>query len=147
MSDQTTEQRRPSEPNGTAFDCGGLRFEASFRAPSGATLRVSGDVGGQPTELLRFDDFIDQPHYHLPGAGPSIAFDRETLGEPLDWIVRQLRDHLGALLTDAGFAEILPAVDQQAITDNAERIRQAMENCVPEGYVRVPGIGLQLAAV
>ncbi len=146
MSDQTTEQRRPSEPSGTAFDCGGLRFEASFRGPSGATLRVTGDVSGERTELLRFDDFIDGPHYHLPGAGPSIAFDRETLGEPLDWIVGQLRDHLDSLLTEAGFAEILPAVDQQAVTDNAEQIRKAMEDCVPEGYVRVPGVGLQSAA-
>ena len=147
MSDQTTEEQRPSEPSGTAFDCGGLRFEASFRAPSGATLRVSRDVGGQPTELLRFDDFIDGPHYHLPGASPSIAFDRDRLGEPLDWIVGQLRDHLGSLLTQAGFAELLAEVDEQAVTANAERIRKAMEDCVPEGYVRVPGVGLQHAAV
>jgi hypothetical protein len=28
-------------------DCGGLRFEATFRAPAGATLRVLGDVEGQ----------------------------------------------------------------------------------------------------
>jgi hypothetical protein len=139
MSDQTTDQR----PGATAFDCGGLRFEATFRAPQGATLRVFADVDDQRTELLRFDDFIEAPHYHLPGSGPAIAFDRDEKGEPLSWIVTELRDGLGSLLTTAGYAGILPAVDVPAITANAGRVRQAMEDCVPDGYTRVPGVGLQ----
>jgi hypothetical protein len=139
MSDQTTE----SGPGATAFDCGGLRFEATFRAPQGATLRVSAQVGDQQTELLRFDDFVDGPHYHLPGAGPAIPFDRGEKGEPLSWIVAELRDDLRSLLTSAGYAAILPSVNVPAITANAGRIRQAMEECVPAGYARVPGVGLQ----
>jgi hypothetical protein len=143
MSDQTGEPRRTSEPSATAFDCGGLRFEATFRAPQGATLRVFRDIAGQQTELLRFDDFVDGPHYHLPGAGPAIEFDRAQKGEPLTWIVAELRDDLGPLLTTAGYAEILPSLDVPAITANAGRIQQAMEDCVPEGFERVPGVGLQ----
>jgi hypothetical protein len=151
MSEQTTEQHppsdhEPSEPRARTVDCGGLRFQATFRGPQGATLRVLGDVAGQRTELLRFDDFIDGPHYHVPAAGPAIAFDREKFGEPLNWIVGELRDHLEELLTRAGYTEILPAIDIQAVTDNAEKVRQAMEECVPDGYVRVAGVGLQRAA-
>ena len=126
-------------------ECGGLRFEASFRAPAGATLRVSGDVGGRATELLRFDDFIEGPHYHVPAAGDAIAFDQAALGEPLTWYIAQLRDHLAELLAEAGFAQVLPDVDVEAVTDHAEDIRKAMEACVPHGYVRVPGIGLRRA--
>ena len=143
MSEPTTEPRPTSESGDTSFDCGGLRFEATFRAPQGATLRVFADVAGQRTELLRFDDFVDGPHYHVPGAGPAIAFDRDEKGEPLTWIVAELRDDLGPLLTTAGYAEILPSLDVPAVTANADRIRQAMEVCVPEGYARVPGVGLQ----
>src|SRR5438874_1052530 len=84
------------------------RVEATFRAPAGATLRVSGDVDGHVTELLRFDDFIDGPHYHIPPAGDPIPFDQAALGEPLTWFIAQLRDHLAELLTQAGFARILP---------------------------------------
>jgi hypothetical protein len=124
-------------------DCGGLRFEATFRAPAGATLRVLGDVEGQPTELLRFDDFVEAPHYHVPASGPSIEFDQAKLGEPLAWFVLQLSDRLTDLLTEAGFATVLANVDPVAVADHAEDIRKAMETCVPDGYVRVPGVGLR----
>ena len=124
-------------------ECGGLRFEATFRAPAGATLRVSGDVDGHITELLRFDDFIEGPHYHIPADRDPIPFDQAALGEPLTWFVSQLRDHLGELLAEAGYARVLSDVDLDAVTDHGEDIRKAMEACVPDGYIRVPGIGLR----
>jgi hypothetical protein len=126
-------------------DCGGLRFEATFRAPAGATLRVIGDVEGEETELLRFDDFIEAPHYHVPASGPAVEFDQAKLGEPLAWYVLQLSDHLTDLLTEAGFTPILANVDPVAVADHAGDIRKAMEACVPDGYVRVPGVGLRRA--
>ena len=121
-------------------ECGRLRFEATFRAPAGATLRVFGDIDGHVTEVLRFDDFIDGPHYHIPAAGDPRPFDQAALGEPLTWIVSQLRDHLPELLAEAGFVS---DVDFDAVADHAEDVRKAMEACVPDGYVRVPGVGLQ----
>lgn len=124
-------------------ECGGLRFEATFRAPAGATLRVFGDVDGHVTELLRFDDFIEAPHYHVPAAGDPRPFDSAALGEPLTWYISQLRDHLGELLAEAGFGPVLSAVDLDAVTDHAEDVRKAMEACVPAGYLRVPGVGLR----
>ena len=123
-------------------ECGGLSFKASFRAPAGATLRVTSEVDGRVTELLRFDDFIDGPHYHVPAAGDPILFDRAALGEPLNWFVSEIRDHLAELLTQAGFARILSNVDLDAISRHSEDIRKAMEACVPDGYLRVPGVGL-----
>jgi hypothetical protein len=143
ISDQTTGAQLAPEPGGTVVESGGLQFAVSFRGPAGATLRVFGDVAGDKTELLRFDDFVDGPHYHLPAAGPAIGFDRKELGEPLAWLVGQLRDHLGPLLTTAGFASIVPELDLQAVTRDADKIKAAMEDCVPAGYLRVPGVGLQ----
>jgi hypothetical protein len=115
----------------------------SFRAPVGATLQVSGPVPGSGQALLRFDDFVDSPHYHAPADGDPINLDRAIVGEPLDWFVGQMRDHLEEVLTAAGFAAILPEVDVGAVSDSAEQIRAAMIGCVPDGYVRVPGVGLQ----
>jgi hypothetical protein len=141
MADQQVP--RSEATDGQVVDCGGLRFEASFRAPAGATLRVFGPIDGDMAELLRFDDFIEGPHYHVPAAGDPMPFDQAQLGEPLTWFVSQLRDHLAELLDEAGFARVLPEVDLDAITEHAEDIRKAMEACVPDGYVRVPGVGLR----
>src|SRR5579884_2899614 len=131
-----TDQQMPPDLEVTGLqvvECGGLRFEASFRAPAGATLRVLGDVGGRDTELFRFDDFIDAPHYHVPAAGDPILFDRAALREPLTWFISQLRDHLAELLAEAGFAQVLSDVDVDAVSDCAEDITRAMEACVPPG--------------
>jgi hypothetical protein len=143
MADITSEQSAASSSTKTAWDAGGVRFEVSFREPVGATLRVSGPVPGPGKALLRFDDFVDSPHYHAPADADSIKLDRAVVGEPLDWFVRQMRDHVEELLTAAGFAEILPDIDVGAVSGSAERIRAAMIDCVPGGYVRVPGVGLQ----
>jgi hypothetical protein len=127
----------------TELDLGGLHFDASFRGSAGATLRVSGPVDGVPTELLRFDDFIDGPHYHFPSDADPVVFDPAALGEPLDWLVVQISDHLDQILTDAGFGAVLPGLDLSVVTANAERIRTLMTDCLPEGYERVSGVGLR----
>ena len=142
MADQQiSSSPKASEPR--VVDCGGLQFEASFRAPAGATLRVFGEVDGDLTELLRFDDFIEGPHYHVPATGDPRPFDQALLGEPLAWYVSQIRDHLAELLDEAGFTQVLAKVDLDTVTRHAENIRVAMEACLPDGYVRVPGVGLQ----
>ncbi len=141
-----TDQQMPAKLEATkrqVVECGGLRFEATFREPAGATLRVSGDVDGHVTDLLRFDDFVEGPHYHIPSSGDPIPFDQVALGEPLTWFVSQLRDRLAEVLAEAGFARILSNVDVDAVTDHAQDIRKAMEACVPGGYTRVPGVGLR----
>jgi hypothetical protein len=104
---------------------------------------VFGHVDGHVTELLRFDDFIDGPHYHIPAASDPIVFDQAVLGEPLTWLVSQLRDHLAELFTGAGLARALSDVNLDVVTDHVDDIRKAMEVCVPNGYVRVPGVGLR----
>ena len=125
------------------MDIGGLRFSASFRAPAGATLRVSAQVAGEWQELLRFDDFVEQPHYHVPAGAGATMVDREAAGAPLDFFLAQLRDHLHEMLVQGGFSVILGAVDEDVVSSNIDRVRQAMLDVVPDGYARVAGVGLQ----
>ena len=131
----------------TELEIGGLNFGVSFREPAGATLRVNGEVDGQMTELLRFDDFVEGPHYHVPASGAQIEFDRDANGEPLAWYVAQVRDNLGPLLTEAGYGDLVPRVDLEEISAHAGEIEKAMKDCVPEGYIRMPGVGLQREVV
>ena len=129
--------------NQQRLEFGGLRFDVAFRAVAGATLRVDGKVDSEWKELLRFDDFIDVPHYHAPADAHQINFDRETLGEPLVWYIAQIRDHLPEWLTKSGFADVVPSVDMDEVVRNIDKVDQAMRTCVPEGFVRVPGVGIQ----
>jgi hypothetical protein len=144
MTDPKAEHQNSLDDKPIELEIGGLNFEASFRAPAGATLRVFGPTTGGQEELLRLDDFVDAPHYHLAD-GPPIAFDRAALGDPLDWFVSQLTYHLGEVVTSAGYAHVLDDVDLTAVANNADRIRKMVMDCVPAGYVRTPNVGLQKA--
>ncbi len=135
-SDIPTEQESP-----TLLELGGLRFEVSLRS-AGATLRVLGPFEEQWVEMLRFDDFVVDPHFHAPSSGPSIRFD-DSLGEPLSWFVAQVRDHMGEWLERSGFGSVLDAVDLDQVSRNSQLVADAMTARVPEGYVRVRGVGLR----
>ncbi|HVB04835.1 MAG TPA: hypothetical protein VNF07_01095 [Acidimicrobiales bacterium] len=139
MAEVATEQAR-SESDGRVFEFGGLRFDVSFRG-RGPTLRVLGPDGPLWAEMLRFDDFAEEPHFHAPPAD-RFAFDR-SLGDPLAWFIAQVRDHLAEWLERAGFAAVLARVDVAEVTRHAEELERAMAVFVPDGYTRVPGRGLQ----
>ncbi len=128
--------------NQQVLEFGGLRFDVSFTGDFGATLRVYGRAPEEWKEMLRFDDFVDGPHYHAPAEGPQINFD-PSLGVPLEWYLAQIRDELPAWLRRSGFAEVVPTVDMRAVKDNMGRLEEAMYSCVPPGFRRVPGVGLQ----
>lgn len=127
--------------SGAEWEVGGMRLSVSFRAPDGATLRIFGPVGDTWKEILRFDDFVDAPHYHVPAHATPVPFDRAN-GEPLAWFVTQVQDHLAELIAEAGYGELLERVDAEAVAAEAPKVEAAMEACVPAGYARVPGVGL-----
>jgi hypothetical protein len=104
-------------------------------------LRVLGKDGAMWAEILRFDDFVEGPHYHAP-AENRMDFDR-ALGDPMEWYVAQVRDHLAEWFELAGFGRVLGDVDLAEVTRRVGEIEQAMVECVPEGCARVPGYGLK----
>jgi hypothetical protein len=61
----------------------------------------------------------------------------------MEWYIAQIRDHLPQWLTDSGYGDMVPSVDTDVVAANAPRIRDAMVACVPAGFTRVPGVGLQ----
>ena len=135
--DEPMETRRRDEP----YEFGGLRFVVSSN-DYGANLAVFGDLGKGWVELIRFQDYVDDPHYHVP-VGGWYAFDRAAHGEPLEWWLTQLRDHLADWLTESGFADQLANIDVDAVGANLGRVEQAMIDCVPDAYARVPGHGIR----
>ena len=126
----------------TDIEFGGLKFKLYYQ-DRGATIRTYGRVHGEWIEMIRWDDFTDSPHYHVPEEGPQIPFDRASLGEPLAWYVAQIRDHLPEWVEKAGFADVVPSIDMSVVSQNAQKLSDVLIANMPEEFHRVPGVGLQ----
>jgi hypothetical protein len=88
---------------------------------------VVSTVAGEETELLRFDCFEIDPHYHY---GPDkknerIMLDPTTTGNPIGWTVKQLRTKLPAMLQRAGFEDIARRLDMGLVTRKVDQVEAA----------------------
>jgi cystathionine beta-lyase len=86
-------------------ELGPLRLAVEHRATTsagGPTLRILGPAGA---ELLRFDCFRHDPHYHV-ASGEGIAFG--IVGDPVTFAIDALRTDLAGHLARAGHTEPLP---------------------------------------
>jgi len=90
----------------------------------GVCIQVVGQVGGQETELLRFDCFDDHAHYHY---GPEnqnerIMLDPIVTGNPIGWTLKQLRIHLPAMLTRAGYEDLANQFDPELVSQKLPEV-------------------------
>lgn len=83
----------------------------------GVCIQVVGQVGGQETELLRFDCFDNVPHYHYGPARHNIRvmLDPTVTGNPIRWTIKQLATRLPSMLSRAGYEELAAQVDMAAV--------------------------------
>src|SRR6476469_1845575 len=100
----------------TTIEAGAVSFALQYRdnlSDQGVCIHVMGDVDGQPTELLRFDCFDQEPHYHYAPMGKNERrfLDKTTAGNPIGWTLRQLRTNLPAMLEHGGFGEVSSKLD------------------------------------
>lgn len=66
-------------------------------------------------EYLRFDCFLDEPHYHyiVPGDGNMlIHFDESANGPMLEWALDAVRNRLRPMLAQVGAAQLAEGIDQ-----------------------------------
>jgi len=66
-------------------------------------------------EYLRFDCFLDEPHYHyiVPGDGNMLVhFDASANGPMLEWALDAVRNRLQPMLAQVGAAELAEGVDE-----------------------------------
>ncbi len=77
-------------------------------------------------EYLRFDVFVDEPHYHyvdkVAGTNTVFEFDRAAHGDMAPWVLGQLRHRLSAMLRRAGADDLAGAIDDDLAADIAERV-------------------------
>jgi hypothetical protein len=114
----------------TKFEAGAVCFALQYRAlmpDQGLCIQVAGEVDGHPSELLRFDCFDQNPHYHYDPEGRNERhnIDKTTAGNPVGWTLKQLRTRLPAMLTKAGYESIANKLDCDLVLKRLEQVEEA----------------------
>ena len=77
------------------------------------------------TEYLRFDCFLDEPHYHyiVPGDGNMlIHFDESANGPMLDWVLDTVQNRLRPMLALVGAAELAAGIDDAELARTIDEV-------------------------
>jgi hypothetical protein len=116
---------------GETITAGGLEFFFENRVSGqdgGPSLQVRGVVDGQPVQMLRFDMFYGDPHYHYAPTGYNLQYKLDPMlleqDDGIGWALSLVRAKLPRLLTKAGFEAILPSLDQPAIASALSEVER-----------------------
>lgn len=102
------------------YSAGPIEITLGYRAlmaDQGVCAQVYATVEGKETEILRFDCFDQDPHYHY---GPEhrnvrLHLDKVTCGTPFAWTMHNLRHNLPAMIKRAGYASVAAAVEAHPV--------------------------------
>jgi hypothetical protein len=102
------------------FQAGGVELRVDNRtlgADGGPAVRVYGDVDGESVQLLRFDCFQKNPHYHYAPSGRNEQhhLDGDTVPDSIGWTIEQLGHNLAEMIHTAGYDGVAAKVDQAAV--------------------------------
>ena len=110
------------------IEVGNIKFGLEFRElpqvnDRGLAIHVLSDVAGQEIELLAFDCFENNPHYHY---GPrnkdeTIAWDTTLVTDPLRWVLDRFKEgKLPAMIQRAGYPGVVAGMDTNLIAAKLE---------------------------
>ena len=95
----------------------------------GVSLHVYSEQDGEERELLRFDCFQEDPHYHYVSwrdkTNEMVHLDPVADGDPLAWALERIRTRLPQMLARAGAADVAARVDLAAVEEALPRVTQA----------------------
>jgi len=129
------------------FEAGNIRFGLEMRrlknGDGGLAIHVLGDVGGskgksyvEETELLAFDHFWNNAHYHYGPRNKNhrINWDLTVIDDPLEWTFEQLENRkLGAMIERAGYPGVAADLDLDVIAGVLPRLKKRAFEMYEEG--------------
>lgn len=120
-----------AESGSRDLEVGGVRINVEYRrfgGDRGPAVRVYGDVDGRPVQLLRFDCFENDPHYHYDpdGHDDHRKLNAQEVPDPIAWTLAQLSGNLVSMIRTAGYEAVADCVNQDAVADAIPRIETAL---------------------
>ena len=127
---RTVHHMMPEMLEGDLIEVGNIRFGLEYRhipqiSDEGMAIHVLSDVAGQEVELLAFDCFEGDPHYHYGPRNEDIRiyWDITTSGETLRWTLDQFKaGNLRKMIERAGYPSIASAVDEKLVQEKLPAI-------------------------
>ena len=106
--------------SGKVFQVGGIELhvdDRNFGSDGGPSVRVYGEADGENIQLLRFDCFRKDPHYHYDPSGKNDQrhLDKASVPDSVAWTIEQLRENLVEMIHTAGYNSVADNVDQAAV--------------------------------
>lgn len=111
------------------IELGGLEFVIEnriFGKDGGPALRVFGNVGGKSVQVLRFDCFRDDPHYHYDPTGKNEMHHLEKGADNVGWSIEQVKTRLDDMIRTAGYNDLADNIDVAAIQAKASDLEHAL---------------------
>lgn len=118
------------------FEAGNIWLTVDYRRFSGDEgydIRVYARLNDQSRQILRFDCFKYQPHFHYDplGRDERIELAGCDMSDALRWTLRQLSHHLPEMLTQAGFAEVAAQVQPESVREAVNKLEQQVMKALP----------------
>jgi len=111
-------------PGSEVIEAGNIRFGLEFRdvrqlGARGMAIHVLSDVAGQEIELVAFDCFDKNAHYHYGPRNRDFRhyWDRTVVPNPLRWVLDRLKEgKLAQMIETAGYPSIAAELDEHLIS-------------------------------
>jgi len=135
---------------GLTIGVSGLRFNVRYSKTNtdrGPSLRIYGDVEDKPVQLLRFDCFDDQPHFHYDPDGKNnlLCMDKTKVSDPIAWSMEYLQGNVASLVRIAGYSALADQLDEGALTAALPTVEKALRDSIPADMPGLEASGLQFA--
>lgn len=112
----------------TIIEAGVIRFGLEYRVfegDQGLAIHVLGDVAGHEIELLAFDCFQNNPHYHYGPRNKNIRlyWEKTVTPDTLYWTLEQFKGKkLPVMIRKAGYPGIAEELDEYLIESKIPEI-------------------------
>ncbi|MBI3330131.1 MAG: hypothetical protein HYZ81_25915 [Nitrospinae bacterium] len=136
-----------AQGQGLMIGAGGLRFQVDYRGAGtdrGPSLRIFGDVEGKPVQLLRFDCFENEPHFHYDpdGKNNQLRLDKANVSDPIAWSMDYLRGNVTTLIRVAGYGALANQLDEGVLTGALPTVEKALRDSIPARKAEMEASGL-----
>ena len=91
------------------------------------------EVDGKRVQLLRFDCFEHEPHFHYDpdGRNNRIFLNTTRVSDPIAWTIDYLRGNFTSLVRIAGYDKLADQLDETALTATLPGIEKALRESAP----------------